>query len=290
VVARCMRPVHRPIVSLIACVIVLSPAMRAQADGEPQHDTTEHGATSESEEPEARPPPPQASPRGNLKRSRRSTAPGHAARALRRGRKPRAARVDVDRVGSWVRARTVRARAARTNRRHLARARHRHDRRGSAQLLSVPLLFIPTRMDEIHDKFMDRPANVESKASIHAIEKEWREAAEASRSKRAFVGTAMLIAGGVSLATGLSLLLAPAGFLGMSRQTQYTTGGVMMGTGMPVLTISVRFLIEWSAEETSWEAYRTMKSDANRLARLHMPSFGVAPFRDGAMAVASVPF
>lgn len=163
---------------------------------------------------------------------------------------------------------------------------------GSAQLVSVPLQLIPTRMDEIRDKFISRPANVESKATIREIENEWHEAAESSHRKRIVVGTTMLIVGSAHLATSLTLLLAPAGILGMSRKTQYTWGGVTMGIGVPVITISVRFLLEWSLEETSWEAYRTMKSDAGSLASLRwrLPSIGVAPVAGGALAFATMPF
>jgi hypothetical protein len=161
---------------------------------------------------------------------------------------------------------------------------------GSAQLASVPLLLIPTRMDEIRDQFMSRPANMENKATIREIENEWRLAAETSRRKRAYVGTTMLIVGAISLGTGLSLLLAPEGILGMSRTTQYTWGGVLMGSGVPVTTIGVRFLLEWSLEETSWEAYRTMKADANSLGRLRSPSIGVSPTPGGALAFASMSF
>ncbi len=161
---------------------------------------------------------------------------------------------------------------------------------GSAQLASVPLVLLPTRMDEIRDTFRRRPANLESKATVREIENEWRLAAEASRHKRTYVGTTMLIVGTLSLATGLSLLLAPEGIWGMSRKTQYTWGGVMMGVGTPVTTISVRFLLEWSLEETSWEAYRTMKSDAGSLARLRAPTIGVAPTPGGALGIATMRF
>ena len=161
---------------------------------------------------------------------------------------------------------------------------------GSAQLASVPLLLIPTRMDEIRDDFMRRPASRESKATVREIENEWRQAAEASRHKRTYVGATMLVFGTTSLVTGLSLLLAPQGILGMSRKTQYTWGGVMMGIGTPVITIGVRFLLEWSLEESSWEAYRTMKSDAGSLAKLRWPSLGMTPVPGGALAFASMPF
>src|SRR4029079_13551664 len=95
---------------------------------------------------------------------------------------------------------------------------------GSAQIVSVPLQLIPSRMDEIRDKFIERPANVESKATIRAIEQEWREAAESSHSRRNLVVATMLIGGSANLTAGLALLLAPEGVLGMSRKTQYTWG------------------------------------------------------------------
>lgn len=163
---------------------------------------------------------------------------------------------------------------------------------GSAQLVSVPLQLVPTRMDEIRDKFIERPANVESKATIRAIEKEWREAAESGRRRRKLAGTSMLILGSANLAVGLTLLLAPEGVLAMSRKTQYIWGGVTMGFGVPVITISVRFLLEWSLEETSWEAYRTMKSDATSLGRLRLPlpSLGFTPIPGGAVGFAQVSF
>jgi hypothetical protein len=161
---------------------------------------------------------------------------------------------------------------------------------GSAQLASVAIVFIPTRMDEIRDDFRSRQANLDSKATIREVENEWRLAAEASPSRRAYVGTSLLIVGTLSLATGLTLLLAPEGILGMSRKTQYTWGGVMMGVGVPLTTVSARLLLEWSLEETSWQAYRTMKSDAGSLRRLRSPSVGVAPVPGGALAFATMPF
>jgi len=92
------------------------------------------------------------------------------------------------------------------------------------------------------------------------------------------------------LATGLSLLLAPEGALGMSRKTQYIWGGVMMGVGVPVTTFGVRFLLEWSPEETSWEAYRAMKFNAESLGRRRSPSIGVTPIPGGGLAFATMSF
>ena len=136
---------------------------------------------------------------------------------------------------------------------------------GSAQIASAPLMLIPTRMDEIRDTYRGRFKDLDTKATVRALEDEWRLAAESSRRQRSYAGTTLLCFGATNLTIGLTLLLAPEGVLGMSRKTQYTLGGVMMGVGVPTTTIGVRFLLEWSLEETSWEAYRTMKSDAAEL-------------------------
>jgi hypothetical protein len=161
---------------------------------------------------------------------------------------------------------------------------------GSAQIVSVPFLFIPTRMSEIRDEFTNRQMNFDSQAMVRTFENEWRLAAEASRRKRGYLGVTLLVVGVVHLATGLSLLLASEGALGMSRKTQYTWGGVMLGIGVPVTTLGVRFLLEWSPEETSWEAYRAMKFNADSLGRQRTPSVGVIPVQGGALAFASLPF
>jgi hypothetical protein len=161
---------------------------------------------------------------------------------------------------------------------------------GSAQLASVPLLLIPTRMDEIRDDFLSRPANLESKITIREIENEWRLAAETSRRRRGYVGTTLLIFGTVGLASSLTLLLAPEGILGMSRETQYSVGGALIGISVPITTVGVRFLLEWSLEETSWEAYRTMKADAGSLGDLHAPTLGAIPVSGGALAFTMIPF
>jgi hypothetical protein len=159
---------------------------------------------------------------------------------------------------------------------------------GSAQLISVPLVFLPTRMDGIYADFMARPIHKESQTTIAAIEDEWREAAEAARRQRRIAGTSLLIVGGTSLTTGLTFLLAREGIFGMSRKTQYTAGGITMGAGVPMTTISVHLLLQWSLEETSWQAYRSMK-EVSALT-LRTPSFGVVAVPGGAIGSASFAF
>jgi hypothetical protein len=163
---------------------------------------------------------------------------------------------------------------------------------GSAQLLSAPLALFPTRMDEIYDKFMSRPASVESKGTIRAIENEWRDAAESSRRKRMLVGTTLAVLGALNVSAGFVFLLGPQDLFGMSRKTQYTWGGVTMGVGVSVATASMRYLIERSLEESSWDAYRTMKADAGSLGRLppRAPVLSFTPLPRGGLVTTTVPF
>jgi hypothetical protein len=163
---------------------------------------------------------------------------------------------------------------------------------GSAQLLSVPFGFIPTRMDDIRTNLQQRLAsNPDDHDTVQAIETEWRDAAVESRSKRKYVGATLLIAGALSLAAGLTLLLAPEGILGMSRKTQYNWGGAMMGTGIPVTTLGTRFLVEWSPEETAWEAYRMMKTGGPPLqGRSGWPSIAFVPTDGGGLAFGTLAF
>jgi hypothetical protein len=163
---------------------------------------------------------------------------------------------------------------------------------GSAQLLSVPLSLIPTRMDGISKQLRQRVgANAPTRETVHTIEVEWSDAAASARTKRFRVGGTLLSLGIMSLATGLTFLIASEGIFGMSRKAQYTWGGIAMGTGMSISTIGTRFLLEWSPEETAWETYRTMKGDKVAVeGRPRLPSVGVVPTAGGALACATLLF
>jgi hypothetical protein len=65
-----------------------------------------------------------------------------------------------------------------------------------------------------------------------------------------------------------------------------------MGIGVSVTTASMRFLIERSLEESSWDAYRTMKADAGSLGRLprHTPTLSFTPVNSGGVVVTTVTF
>ena len=163
---------------------------------------------------------------------------------------------------------------------------------GSVQLATAPFGFLPTRMDGIRSDLREiRWKERDTKHTVRAIEDEWRDAAAESRRRRKIVGTTMLAVGAASLGTGIGFLLAPSGVLGMSRSTQYTLGGVLTGAGIQLTSLGVRFIFEWSAEESSWEGYRNMKADAPALgAAVSSTSIGVSPARGGAIAFASLAF
>ena len=163
---------------------------------------------------------------------------------------------------------------------------------GSAQLLSVLAGFIPTRMDEVRDQLQERiAAHADMHDTVETIETKWRDAAAAGRTRRIRVGGTLLTVGLMSLGTGLTFLIASEGIFGMSRKTQYTIGGIAMGTGIPVTTLGVHFLFEWSTEETAWEAYRKMKADGAAVRGLPTtPTVSVAPTPGGAMAFTTLAF
>ena len=163
---------------------------------------------------------------------------------------------------------------------------------GSGQLLSVLAGFIPTRMDKVREQLRERvAAGADMHDTVETIETKWRDAAAAGRRRRLRVGGTLLSVGLMSLGTGLTFLLASEGIFGMSRKTQYTIGGIAMGTGIPVTTLGVHFLFEWSTEETAWEAYRKMKADGAAVQGLPTtPTISVAPTPGGAMAFTTLAF
>jgi hypothetical protein len=161
---------------------------------------------------------------------------------------------------------------------------------GSAQLLSVLAGFIPTRMDAVHKQLRERvTTHADMNQTVEAVEIAWRGAAAAGRHRRLYVGGTLLSVGLMSLGTGLTFLIASEGIFGMSRKTQYTLGGIAMGTGIPVTTLGVHFLFEWSAEETAWEAYRKMKADGPA-GPTTTPTVGVVPTPGGAIAFTTLAF
>jgi hypothetical protein len=157
---------------------------------------------------------------------------------------------------------------------------------GGAQLISVPLAFLRTRMDDVRDDFRQRFRDADRAKTLRAIEEEWRDAAAAAHRQRTLGGTIMLVTGAAHLIMGVVFLLAPAGILGLDRTAQYTWGGTFLGIGASVGTIGVRLSIQESAEERSWNAYQVMTSPRV----LPSVSFGITTTRGGGIGLATVSF
>jgi hypothetical protein len=158
---------------------------------------------------------------------------------------------------------------------------------GSAQLISVPLAFLRTRMDDVRDDFRQRRLrDADPVTTLRAIEEEWRDAAAAAHRLRTLGGTIAILAGAANLIVGVVFLLAPAGILGLDRTAQYTWGGTFLGIGASVGTIGVRLSIQESAEERSWNAYQVMTSPRV----LPSVSLGVAPTSGGGIGLATLSF
>jgi hypothetical protein len=161
---------------------------------------------------------------------------------------------------------------------------------GSAQLATVPLVFIRTRMDQIRDDFINRPTERDSATTVDEFEKRWSLAAAESAQRRTYVGTALFALGVTNLAAGVAFLLAPQGIFKMSRSAQDTWGGVTLGIGVPVATQGLSFLLEWSPEENAWQAYRQMNLHSGSASLRRTPSFSAVPVRGGAVAFATMAF
>jgi hypothetical protein len=161
---------------------------------------------------------------------------------------------------------------------------------GSAQLATVPLIFIRTRMDQIRDDFINRATERDSAATVDEFERRWSLAAAESAQRRAYVGTFLFALGVTNLAAGVAFLLAPQGIFKMSRSTQDTWGGVTLGIGVPVATEGLSFLLEWSPEENAWQAYREMNLHSGTASRSRTPSVSAVPVRGGAVAFATMAF
>lgn len=94
---------------------------------------------------------------------------------------------------------------------------------------------------------------------VRATERKWEEIASASHDRRIAVGIVMAVLGGLATGSGIGLLLhSPV--QGWTQNTQNTVGSVLLGAGVPVLSVGIRGLIQPTAEETWWNAYRAASS------------------------------
>jgi hypothetical protein len=154
---------------------------------------------------------------------------------------------------------------------------------GSVQLLTVPLLFIPSKIERLHTHLLDGPVHGESDAQfVAALETDLREEARHARAARPYVASTFTLLGVGALATGLTFLLAPPGIAGMRSNTQYQWGAVLTGVGAPYLMIGLRTFLRRTPEEFAWDLYRELS--AGQTPAKPSPALSLVPTRGGAAA------
>jgi hypothetical protein len=127
---------------------------------------------------------------------------------------------------------------------------------GGAALVLGLLSVRESAIEEMSDTFEERRASGMSNAELMRQSlTEWQTAAEASRVRRRVSGAIEAIFGVISTGAGLTLLLANPGILGMDRNRQYNVGSLLVGPGVPFLSLGIRTLMIRSPQEMFWETY-----------------------------------
>jgi hypothetical protein len=124
---------------------------------------------------------------------------------------------------------------------------------GSVALALGALELTPSSVERMADTFDARRAAGSSNADLLRLSyAEWRDAAASARRTRSLLGGAETILGAVSIAVGMTMLLANEGLFGFDRNRQYRVGSISMGAGIPFLGVGLRTLFIQSAEERLW--------------------------------------
>lgn len=130
---------------------------------------------------------------------------------------------------------------------------------GSAALLFALLSLRSSKMEQLSTAFEARRASgISDEELVRATETEWSAAAEKSHDRRVTVGVYSLALGIAASGAGAFMLLADAGVFGQSRNTQYTVGSILIGSGVPITGLGLQALLRETPEETSWRSYRAL--------------------------------
>jgi hypothetical protein len=162
---------------------------------------------------------------------------------------------------------------------------------GAAPLAFSALSLSRSGMERLRDRFEESLGSTTARAELaETMEAEWRHTAEAAHDRRVLFGVVGLVLGAASAGAGLFFLLSDP-TAGLSRDQQYTLGSSLVGPGVPFMGVGIRALLQESIEETSWDAYRALKSGTES-AKEH--SAGVAinmtALRGGAFATLNYSF
>jgi hypothetical protein len=137
---------------------------------------------------------------------------------------------------------------------------------GAAPLVFSTLSLFPSSMERLDDTFERRRASgMASNDLVETTVADWRDAADAGRKRRILTGIVEVGLGGTATGSGLGLLLARP-LKGFGRNQQYMLGSILIGSGLPILTLGIRSLLQQSIVECAWDKYRTAGSVAKTVA------------------------
>jgi hypothetical protein len=160
---------------------------------------------------------------------------------------------------------------------------------GSQALLDAPNSLLPGFMERVRAHHARRRATQAAGAAFYATREEWAEEVVREHRLRPFWGVMNLAAGGVFLATGMILLLAKPGILGLGRQTQYTLGSVLVPIGLRGAWDGLCLLTSESYEQRAWNIYEQLRTETARGGR-DAVVFSVGPTERGVAGSVTLAF
>jgi hypothetical protein len=158
---------------------------------------------------------------------------------------------------------------------------------GGVSLLLMALSLWTSHPELLASRFAVRRASgLPHDTLVRETEADWSAAADASARRRQTAGVVEVVLGTALTAAGTAILLAPSGMFGMSQNTQYTVGSLVLGPGLPLVSVGVHSILLKTPEEASWHRYRARAAPSS----LSLASVGIAPTQGGASAFATMSF
>jgi hypothetical protein len=168
---------------------------------------------------------------------------------------------------------------------------------GGFSLLLTALSLRTSNAELLARRFeLRRASGLPHDALVRETEADWSAVADASARRRHTAGVVEVVLGTALTAAGTALLLAPSGTFDMSRNTQYTVGSLVLGPGLPIVSVGVHSILVKTPEEASWERYHAYAASSSLStaslspASLSLTSVGLAPTKGGASAFVTVSF
>jgi hypothetical protein len=161
---------------------------------------------------------------------------------------------------------------------------------GAAPAAFSLLLLLPSPAEQFADSYDRRRASgMSGRDLVRATEADWQRLAENSRDRRVRMGHVEMWLGAAATGAGIYLLVSKP-FSGMSRNEQYTIGSLLVGPGIPFVTLGIRSLVQESPEERAWATYHAIggRDAATDRSASFVPSVALSPLRGGLYASLSL--